>query len=165
MLPFQHLLIDQVTKLLAERERQISVQARDTDDRFYFNVHKMELERVKYLLKSYLRTRLFKIERYLLFLVEKDQASLLSENEVGYAWSLYEAKKAHFAQSFLGKIPSRLSPFEGEQVDDKLITKPNEQEFVFVRFLKDYDIFSLNIGVEIQIRKDMVYFLPYVAVR
>jgi GINS complex subunit 4 len=99
---------------LADKERQISVQAKDTDDRFYFNVHKMELERAKYLLKSYLRTRLFKIERYLLFLVEKDQASLLSENEVAYAWTLYEAKKGHFATAFLNKIPSKLSPFEAE---------------------------------------------------
>jgi hypothetical protein len=32
----------------------------------------MELERVKYLLKSYLRTRLFKMEKHLLYLVEKD---------------------------------------------------------------------------------------------
>ncbi len=44
----------------------------DADDRFYFNVHKMELERVKYMLKNYLRTRMFKIERQLLYLVEKD---------------------------------------------------------------------------------------------
>ena len=69
----------------------------DADDRFFFNVHKMELERVKFMLKSYLRTRLFKIERYLLYIVEKDQASLLSESEMQYAWSLYESKKEHFA--------------------------------------------------------------------
>ncbi len=68
----------------------------DADDRFFFNVHKMELERVKFMLKSYLRTRLFKIERFLLFIVEKDQASLLSESEMAYAWTLYESKKEHF---------------------------------------------------------------------
>lgn len=89
----------------------LQVQPRDTDDRFYFNVHKMELERVKYLLKAYLRTRLFKIERYLLFLVEKDQANLLSEGEMAYAWSIYEAKKDHYNQTFLNKIPSRLNTF------------------------------------------------------
>ena len=57
----------------------------------------MEAERIKYLLKSYLRTRLFKIERYMLYLVEKDQASLLSEGEMQYVWQLYESKKDHFA--------------------------------------------------------------------
>jgi hypothetical protein len=32
----------------------------------------MELERVKYLLKTYLRTRIIKIEKFLLLIVEKD---------------------------------------------------------------------------------------------
>ena len=125
----------------------------------------MELERVKYLLKSYLRTRLFKVERYLLFLVEKDQASLLSDGEVAYAWALYEGKKELFRQLFLNKIPARMNPFERETVEDRLITRPNEQEFVFVRFLKEYDSYALNIQIQVQIKKDTVYFLPYVAVK
>jgi hypothetical protein len=42
------------------------------DQRFYLNIVRMELERVKYLLKTYLRTRIIKIERFLLLIVEKD---------------------------------------------------------------------------------------------
>ena len=42
----------------------------------------MELERIKYLLKTYLRTRIIKIEKFLLLIVEKDQAKLLSEGEM-----------------------------------------------------------------------------------
>jgi GINS complex subunit 4 len=145
----------------------LQAQPRDTDDRFYYNVHKMELERVKYTLKSYLRTRLFKIERFLLYLVEKDQAALLSEGEMAYAWTLYESKKAHFNQTFLAKLPSKLNPFEtpSETVDDKLITKPNEQEFVFVRFLRDHERYMLNIEIEVRIKAGQVYFLPYIAAR
>ena len=86
----------------------------------------MELERAKYMLKNYLRTRLFKVERFLLFLIEKDQAALLSEPEMTYAWTLSEQRKSHFSNSFLGKLPKKLDPFEGEAVDDKLITKPND---------------------------------------
>lgn len=149
------------------------VQAQDTDDRFFFNVHKMELERAKYMLKAYLRARIFKIERHLLYLVEKDQAHLLSEGEMEYAWRTYEGKKEHFQTSFLVKIPSQLNPFAknseeeagGETVDERLITKPNEGEFVFVRFLKEYEVYQLNIDIEIKIIKDAVYFLPYKAVR
>lgn len=130
----------------------------------------MELERVKYLLKTYLRTRLFKLERYLLYIVEKDQASLLSEAEMTYAWELYSSKKEHFAHAFLNKLPSKLNPFQQAEdaetsLDDRMITKPNENDFVFVRFLKDYDVYSLNIDIDIQIKKDTVYFLPYKAVR
>jgi GINS complex subunit 4 len=137
----------------------------DADDRFFFNVHKMELERIKFMLKSYLRARLFKIERYLLFIVEKDQASLLSESEMQYAWSLYESKKEHFAQAFLNKIPSRLNPFDSDTLEDRMITKPNDQEFVFVRFLKDYEVYALNIEIEIKIKRDTIYFMPYTAAK
>ena len=65
--------------------------------------------------------------------------------------------------------------FEQDTLDDRLskyytilnfvVTKPNEQEFVFVKFLKEYERYSLNIEIEIRIRKDAIYFLPYVAVK
>ena len=41
----------------------------------------MELERIKFIFKSYLRTRLLKIEKSYLYIVEKDQSDLLSEAE------------------------------------------------------------------------------------
>lgn len=50
-------------------------------------------------------------------------------------------------------------------MDDRLVAKPNEQEFVFVRFLKEYEVYAFNIEIEVQIKRDNVYFLPYVAVR
>ena len=49
----------------------------------------MELERVKYMLKSYLRGRLAKIEKFCIYIVEKDKASLLSEAEMEYAWMTF----------------------------------------------------------------------------
>jgi len=84
---------------------------------------------------------------------------------MAYAWTLSEGRRAHFNHSFFSKMPRRLNPLEAEAVDDKLITKPNDQEFVFVRFLRDYEIYTLNIQVDIQIIKDTVYFLPFVAVK
>jgi hypothetical protein len=71
----------------------------------------MELERIKYMLKNYLRTRLFKIEKQLIYLVEADKSSLLSEGEMAYAWSLFEARKDHHYSQFLSKIPARLNPY------------------------------------------------------
>jgi len=121
----------------------------------------MELERVKYMLKSYLRTRLFKIERNLFFVIEKDLANLLSESEIEYAWTLSENKKTLFNMGLFSKIPSSLNHFQKETLDDRLITKPNEKEFVFVRFLKDYSMYKLPNQIEMEIKKNCVYFLNY----
>ena len=65
----------------------------DADDRFYANIAKMELERAKFVLKSYLRTRMAKIEKHLLWIVEKDQAALLSNPEMNFAFTIYESRK------------------------------------------------------------------------
>ena len=80
----------------------------------------MELERVKYLLKCYLRTRLFKIEKFILYIVEHDKANLLSEGELTYAWKLYESKKNYLNQAFFSKVPSKLNVFETDEFDPRL---------------------------------------------
>ena len=56
----------------------------------------MELERVKFVVKSYLRVRLAKIERHIIYIIEKDRSELLSEAEKIFAFHVYEARKTHF---------------------------------------------------------------------
>ena len=60
------------------------------------NIYKMELERVKFIMKSYLRTRLTKIERHLVYIIEKDRSELLSEAEKIFAFNILESRKTHF---------------------------------------------------------------------
>ena len=72
----------------------------------------MEQERVKYLLKAYLRARILKIEKFLLYIVEKDQAFLLSAAETDYAWNLYEARKDHMKKEFIDQIPIKINPMQ-----------------------------------------------------
>jgi GINS complex subunit 4 len=79
----------------------------------------MEVERVKYVLKSYLRSRIIKIEKYLLYIVEKDKANLLSPAEMEYAWNIYEARKTHFKSEFFDKISKKLNMMDdGVDVPD-----------------------------------------------
>ena len=81
----------------------------------------MEVERVKFILKSYLRSRIIKIEKFLLYIVEKDKANLLSQPEMEYAWTLYEAKKSHFKSEFFDKVPQRLNDLQdGKDVPDTM---------------------------------------------
>ena len=54
----------------------------------------MELERVKFVIKSYLRTRMAKIERHIVYIIEKDKSELLSESEKIFAFNILEQKEA-----------------------------------------------------------------------
>ena len=77
---------------------------------------RMELERVKYMFKDYLRTRIWKIEKNLMYVIEADKAELLSEPEVDYAYSLYVAKKDLFNKKLFseGKLPEKLNMFKDD---------------------------------------------------
>jgi GINS complex subunit 4 len=87
LLPYQHSLVEIISKQINNKTREITQRAEQntrsksndlSDERFYLNIERMEIERVKFLLKAYLRARIIKIEKHLLYIIEKDQASLLS---------------------------------------------------------------------------------------
>ena len=151
----------------------------DVDDRFNLNIYRMELERVKFIMKSYLRTRLAKIERNLVYIIEKDRSELLSEAEKIFAFNVLEARKTHFQQSFFEKVPRELNVFEQDPVPDRVskyylnlkliflfsVTQPNPNEFVFVRMRIGKDSYQILDEIEVQLLEDQVYFLPYNCVR
>ena len=92
----------------------------DQDDKFYINIMKMEVERVKFILASYLRARLQKIEKHLLYVVEKDLSGLLSQEEKNFAFSLYTARKNFFNQNLFDKIGKSLNCIDVESIDNRL---------------------------------------------
>ena len=69
----------------------------------------MELERVRFALKSYLRTRLSKIEKLLLYIVEKDCNELLLEAEMQFAFKLYGSRQSYFKNALFDQIPDKLN--------------------------------------------------------
>lgn len=81
----------------------------------------MEVERIKFILKSYLRSRIIKIERHLLYIVEKDQAHLLSPAEMEYAWNIYETRKQHLQGELFDKISKKHNMMSDDSdIPDKL---------------------------------------------
>ena len=72
----------------------------------------MEPERVKFIMKSYLRVRLAKIERHLVYIIEKDKSELLSESEKIFAFNILESRKIHFQETFFEKVPRELNILE-----------------------------------------------------
>ena len=122
LLPFQFSLVETILRLIKSKEEFIAQKqlSSDPDDRFNVNIYKMELERVKFIVKSYLRSRLAKIERHILYLIEKDRSELLSQAEQIFAFNLLESRKEHYKASFFNKVPRELNVLEQEPVDDRV---------------------------------------------
>ncbi|XP_060107092.1 DNA replication complex GINS protein SLD5 [Heteronotia binoei] len=98
-------------------------------------IHRMEVERIRYVLSSYLRCRLRKIEKYFPHILEKEKTraegdpSILSPEEFAFAKEYMANTEAHFRNVALKHMPPNL-----QKVDLlKAVAKPNLDAFVFLR--------------------------------
>lgn len=71
-----------ITNLLEQIELQdmaVNRKPQDAQDQFTAGMYQLELERVKYMVQLYLRTRLLKIQKFLFYLLDdEEQTQLLS---------------------------------------------------------------------------------------
>lgn len=97
-------------------------------------IHRMELERIKYIICSYLRCRLAKIENFTDFILaeeERREEKRLSDEELTYATTFLKITKNHFQQMVLKHIPA----LKDDQAQN--MARPNEMSHVFLVANKD----------------------------
>ncbi|CCI48508.1 hypothetical protein ABG067_005340 [Albugo candida] len=100
-----------------------------TEERSFTNkLYQMEIDRLRYMLASYLRTRLKKIEKYSQYII-KTPAYLdrLSEKERIYAQQHAALVATHLNNAALSKIPDEHQSLDSEG----MASEPNLDEFVF----------------------------------
>uniref|UniRef100_A0A2H6N7C2 DNA replication complex GINS protein SLD5 n=3 Tax=Micrurus TaxID=8634 RepID=A0A2H6N7C2_9SAUR len=99
------------------------------------SIHRMEVERIRYVLSSYLRCRLRKIEKYFPHVLEKEKTraegepSILSPEEFAFAKEYTANTENHFKNVALRHMPPNLQKVEFL----KAVPKPNLDAFVFLR--------------------------------
>lgn len=112
-------------------------------------IHRMELERIKYIVCSYLRCRLAKIENYTDFILAEEakrEEKRLSDEELNYATAYLKITKNHFHQMVLKHIPT----LKDDHAQN--MARPNEMSNVFLmanKEGKDRSDVKLNRKIEI----------------
>ncbi|XP_069473787.1 DNA replication complex GINS protein SLD5 [Ambystoma mexicanum] len=110
------------------------------------SIHRMEIERVRFVLSSYLRSRLMKIEKYFPHVLEKEKSradgapSDLSAEEFAFAKEYMANTENHLKNVALKHMPPNLQAVEML----KSVPKPNLDSFVFLRVKEE----QRNILVE-----------------
>jgi len=153
--------MERLTKSITTQEAAINSKEVQSEEVFYLNIYRMELERIKFLVKSYLRARLAKFHKYLILIVNKDYANMLSPEEFAYVSKLYKIKAAYFDDVFLKWIPDDYG-FNMFRKDIKpdMIVHPNEDEWAAVRSLKLItELAVLGESVKIQVGEKIL--IPY----
>lgn len=77
----------------------------------------MDFDRVRYLMLEYMRTRLFKIQRYALYIVKNNEMhSRLSQHELKFIQDFVNLDASHMSRSFLDRVPKVFRKYD-EQSD------------------------------------------------
>lgn len=106
-------------------------------DDIRIEIHRMEIERIQYVITSYLRIRIEKIERFTLDLVQQDsersmENAYLSQDELKYAKTYLKSLDNHL-NKYLDMLPPNLRTLD----DSKKVIKPDLSTYVFLKSMKD----------------------------
>ncbi|XP_012537808.1 DNA replication complex GINS protein SLD5 [Monomorium pharaonis] len=130
-------------------------------------VHRMELDRIRYVISSYLRARLEKIERYTLHILSEEdnrspEESYLTPGELRFAREYRDNLEALFKTVALDHMPPNFREFE----KNKLTVKPNLQAHVFLRANRRVTGIVLPgvLNEEIDFEQDSQHIIQYSAV-
>ncbi|XP_052607802.1 DNA replication complex GINS protein SLD5 isoform X2 [Peromyscus californicus insignis] len=99
------------------------------------SIHRMEMERIRYVLSSYLRCRLMKIEKFFPHILEKEKTrpseepSILSPEEFVFVKEYMDHTETHLKNVALKHMPPNL-----QKVDLlRAVRKPDLDSYVFLR--------------------------------
>ncbi|KAI4116500.1 MAG: hypothetical protein LQ338_007706 [Usnochroma carphineum] len=140
----------------------------DPKTNFRLIVIQTELERFKFLVRSFLRTRMAKIDKYTLYLLTNPtQSARLSSSELQYAHSHQALLEAHYRTSFLSQFPTSLQRLDDTAGGISMIEQPDIDKAVFVRGLRDVEdpIIVEGTDIDFEMRRGEVYVVRWSAVR
>ncbi|KAH8905029.1 GINS complex, Sld5 component [Coniochaeta sp. PMI_546] len=121
----------------------------DPKTNFALIVIQTELERYRYLVRSYLRARIAKIDKYTLHYLSTDALrSRLSELELAYATRHQALLHNHYLSSFLASFPAPLQNLNDASANINMIDSPDLDSAVFVRLLRDTMVESRGIDAD-----------------
>ncbi|XP_075144873.1 DNA replication complex GINS protein Sld5 [Haematobia irritans] len=129
---------------------------------FRYIVHQMELERIRYIMASYLRCRLQKIETYTKHILNEEatrnvEERRLSPEETKFAQEYYESMEECFQQIALQYMPNT------QRSDtDQRIVRPNMMSHVFIK--ANVSVPAVVVGVddeEVDLAAGSQHIIPY----
>lgn len=159
ILPHQTELLDMILGQIVHLEENIGEL--DKND-FRYIAHKMELDRIRYIVSSYLRHRLNKIETYTNYILKEesersDDDKRLSEEETRFAVA-FDSDIRNLFQ----KVALRHVPLNMQEDRAKELIKPNLMTHVFLK--SNVSVSSVIIGSnqeEVDLIAGSQHIMPY----
>ncbi|KAK2050247.1 GINS complex, Sld5 component [Colletotrichum somersetense] len=136
-------LFERVNDRIKHQIEKVEDMTGDMDPKtnFALIVIQTELERFKFLVRSYLRARIAKIDKHALhYLSSAALRARLSETELAYATRHQALLHNHYLSSFLSSFPPQLQNLNDTAGNISMIDGPDLDTAVFIRLLRDVDV-------------------------
>lgn len=148
----------------------VEEQTGNTDPKANFRliIIQTELERFKFLVRSFLRARIAKIDAHALHhLTDPSAKARLSPSELQYATAHTSLLHAHYRSSFLSQFPASLQRMDDTAGGISMVEGPDADKAVFVRALKDVEepVYVEGTDTAFEMRRGDVVVVRWSAVR
>ncbi|CAL7938248.1 unnamed protein product [Xylocopa violacea] len=164
ILPHQSDLVDCMLQQITHMEENIK-RLEKGDLRVM--IHRMELDRIKFVISSYLRARLEKIEKYTIHILSQEanrssEECYLTTAELQFAKEFLASIETLFKTIALQHMPGTFQAFEV----NKLSVKPNMQAYIFLRVNSRVNGIMVpgSLDEEIDLEPGSQHIIPYNAV-
>ena len=168
ILMYQDTLLTRIIGNIETKQEELNSTVTETLDKQFENqIYQLDLDRIKYLVANYLRTRMFKIQNMALTIVYTDGAEMLSSQEMEFLRKFYILKTNHFKKCFLLKVPEEYRKIEEEKYSKTPITKVNWKKHVIVKALEDVGACRVHSESDktVQLLKNDIAILPYDSIK
>ncbi|RYO77838.1 hypothetical protein DL766_008833 [Monosporascus sp. MC13-8B] len=131
---------ERINERIKQQIEKVEEMTGDMDPKtnFALIVIQTELERYKFLVRSYLRARIAKIDRHTLhYLSTPALRARLSPSELAYATRHQALLHNHYLSSFLSSFPPSLQNLNDTAGNTSMIDAPDPDTAVFIRLLQD----------------------------
>lgn len=158
LLPIDNIVIDNINEQLDWREDEIrDDQEEDLDDTpeaaadpdrvaSVKTIWAIELDRLRYILRDYLRLRLWKLAEYPQHYLEKSNQMLLSEAERIYVKGMREAQEGLIHNRLFCALPVHQRRLDTQEDLHDLVRRPDLDRSVYIKVLQDIG-FGISVSV------------------
>lgn len=170
ILQYESSLVQRATEQIQLLEETVDEFTESGADPLTVSLYQMDLDRTQFLLRSYLRIRLQKIEKYMLHILKTDLWNRLSQQEQKFAKRCTDDMGKHLEQSVLSKLPdgykSVLKQSTASEEDD-MVPEPQLDTFVICKSRGDLGTFQLDDseGVPVELLAGNLNILRYKSIK
>ncbi|KAL2921117.1 DNA replication complex GINS protein SLD5 [Bienertia sinuspersici] len=170
ILQFQTSLVQRSLEQIQLMEETIEEFSKKGFDPLIVSIYQMDLDRAQYMLRSYLRIRIQKIEKDTVHIAKTDQWDQLSKEEQNFAKRCYENMKGYLDESVLSKLPSGyqsdLKQSNASEEND-MVPEPNSDTFVFCKSDSSIGAIPLDDNADeiVDLVADDLYVLRYKSIK